>query len=174
MEFVAVTNLVEKEIYRASAVSGHGVPLLFPLLLIGLFVLLLVGLVILLAARKRPPSPVPMPAAPVPVSPEDRQAILKKLADGELTKAEAEEQLNQLGTPVPVAMPAPPPRSGASKGCLIALIAALVLPLILLVGAFALFNVRVRTSQKDIRQIHIEQVERMQRQFEHEKSGRNQ
>ncbi len=150
------------------------VTVLFLLLLIGLFILLLVGGIVLLAARKRPSSSAPMPAAPMPVSPEDRQAILKKLADGELTKDEAEEQLNQLGTPVPTAMPAPPPRSGASKGCLIALIAALVLLLILLAGAFALFNLRVRrTSQEDIRQNHIEQVERMQRQFEHEQSRRN-
>ena len=153
-------------------VTFAGTPL-FLLLIAGLFVLLLVGLLILLAARKRPPSPSPMPAAPVPISPEERQAILQKLADGELTKAEAEEQLNQLGTPVPVSMPAPP-RSGASKGCLIALIAALVLPLILLVGAIALFYVRVRTSQEDILQNHIEHVERMQRQFEHEQSRRNQ
>jgi len=115
------------------------VTFLFLLLLIGLFVLLLVGGIILLAARKRPPSPTPMPAAPVPVSPEDRQAILKKLADGELTKAEAEDQLNQLGTPVPAAMPAPPPRSGAGKGCLIALIAALIIPLVLLVLVFLFF-----------------------------------
>ncbi|MCK4565160.1 MAG: hypothetical protein KAU94_10860 [Verrucomicrobia bacterium] len=144
------------------------VTFLFLLLLVGLFVLLLVGGIVLLAVRRRPPIPAPMPAAPVPVSPEDRQAILKKLADGELTKAEAEEQLNQLGIPVPVAMPAPPPRSGASKGCLIALIAALVLPLILLVGAFALFGARVRTSQEDFQQRHIEQVEWMQRQhFDH-------
>lgn len=171
MEAVTVTNMVFKELHRASAV---GVAPLFLLLLVGLFILLLVGGIVLLAARKRPPSPAPMPVTPTPVSPEERKAILKKLADGELTKAGAEEQLNQLGTPVPAAMPAPPPRSGASKGCLIALIAALVLPLILLVGAFALFNVRVRTSQEDIRQIHIEQVERMQRQFEREELRRNQ
>ena len=170
MEAVAITNMVFKEVPRVQSVVSP----LFLLLLVGLFILLLVGLVILLAVRRRPSSPSPMPAAPTPVSPEERQAILKKLADGELTKAEAEEQLNRLGTPVPTAMPAPPPRSGASKGCLIVLIAALVLPLILLVGAFALFHVRTRTSQEDIRQIHIEQVERMQRQFEHEQSRRNQ
>jgi len=150
-----------------------GVTFLFLLLLIGLFILLLVGGIVLLAVRKRPPSPAPMPAAPVPVSPEDRKAILKKLADGELTKTEAEEQLNQLGTPVPTAIPAPPPRSGTSKGCLIALIVALVLPLILLAGAVAFF-IPVRTSQEDIRQNHIEQVERMQRQHEIEESRRNQ
>ena len=171
MEPVAVTNLVLEGMPPVSAV---GVAPLFLLLLVGLFILPLVGLVVLLVARRRPPIPAPMPAAPVPVSAGDRQAILKKLADGELTKAEAEEQLNRLGTPVPVAMPAPPPRSGASKGCLIALIAALIIPLILLAGAFALFYMRVRTSQEDIQQIHIEQVERMQRQFEHEQSRRNQ
>ena len=171
MEAVAITNMVFKEVHRASAV---GVYPFFLLLLIGLFILLLVGGVVLLAVRRRPPIPAPMPAAPVPVSSESRQAILKKLADGELTKAEVEEQLNQLGTPVPVAMPAPLPPSGASKGCLIALIAALIIPLILLVSVFALFTGRVRTSQEDVQRKHIEQFERMQRQFEHEESRRNQ
>jgi hypothetical protein len=56
--------------------------------------------------------------------------------------AEAEEQLNQLGTPVPTAMPAPPPRSGAGKGCLIALIVALIpLAFILILVALKFFGI---------------------------------
>ena len=139
MESVVVTNMVFKEVHRASA---FGVSPFFLLLLIGLFILLLVGGIVLIAVRRRPPIPAPMPAAPVPVSSESRQAILRKLADGELTKAEAEEQLNQLGTPVPVAMPAPPPRSGAGKGCLIALIiAVLIIPLVFLALFFLTYFV---------------------------------
>ncbi len=113
-------------------------------LLIGVLVipglLLVMGLVVVLAVRNKR-SPQAQPVAPQPSvdsTPEDRQAILKKLADGELTKAEAEEQLNQLGTPVPTAMPAPPPRPGAGKGCLIALIAALIIPLLLILVLVAL------------------------------------
>ncbi len=109
------------------------------LVILGL--LLIMGLVVVLAVRNKR-SPQAQPAAPQPSvssTPEERQAILKKLADGELTKAEAEEQLNQLGTPVPTAMPAPPPRSGAGKGCLIALIMALIIPLVLLALGFLFF-----------------------------------
>ncbi|MCK4565159.1 MAG: hypothetical protein KAU94_10855, partial [Verrucomicrobia bacterium] len=66
-------------------------------LLIGVLVilglLLVMGLVVVLAVRNKR-SPQVQPVAPQPSvapTPEERQAILKKLADGELTKAEAEE-----------------------------------------------------------------------------------
>lgn len=113
------------------------------LVILGL--LLVVALIVMLASRnKRPPKTQPVEPYPAtPIGPEERQAILKKLADGELTKAEAEEQLNQLGTPVPTAMPVPPPQSGASKGCLIAAIIAIVLPLVLLVLVFLFFFVSI-------------------------------
>ena len=103
------------------------------LVILGL--LFVMGLVVVLAMRNKR-SPQAQPVAPKPSvapTPEDRQAILKKLADGALTKAEAEEQLTQLGSPVPAAMPAPPPRTGAGKGCLVALIVALI-PLVLILG----------------------------------------
>ena len=112
------------------------------LVILGL--LFVMGLVVVLAVRNQR-SPQAQPVVPQPSvasTPEERQAILKKLADGELTKAEAEEQLNQLGTPVPTAMPAPPPRSGASKGCLIALIVALIpLALILVFLILRIFGI---------------------------------
>jgi hypothetical protein len=102
-----------------SIVVAKSVFVFMPVLLVG--ILLVLFFIILMVSRRRSAQPPPtMPSAPPPVSPEDRQVILQKLADGELSKAEAEEQLNQLGDPVPVAMPAPPPRSGAAKGCLIA------------------------------------------------------
>jgi hypothetical protein len=125
--------------------------MVFPVMLIGFLIigLLVAGVVILvvvLATRNKQPtaqSVAPLPSAPV--THEDRQAILKKLADGDLTKAEAEEQLAQLGSPVPETMPAPPPQgSGASKGCLIAAIIAIVLSLILLLLAAAMiFGIRI-------------------------------
>ncbi len=119
------------------AINVSWVLIIGVLVILGL--LLIMGLVVVLAVRnKRPPQA--QPAAPQPSvasTPEERQAILRKLADGELTKAEAEEQLNQLGTPVPTAMPAPPPRSGAGKGCLIALVA--LIPLVLLALGFLFF-----------------------------------
>lgn len=113
--------------------------MLIGLLVIGLLVAGAVGLVVVLAARNKQPSAqsvAPLPAAPV--THEGRQAILKKLADGELTKAEAEEQLSRQGSPVPESIPVPPPQSGGSKGCLIAVIVALILPIVLLV-LFSLF-----------------------------------
>jgi len=125
------------------AINVSWVLIIGVLVILGL--LLVVALIVLLASRnKRPPqaqSVEPHPAAPI--GPEERQAILKKLADGELTKAEAEEQLNQLGTPVPTTMPAPPPRSGAGKGCLIALVALIPLALILGFLILKLFGIYV-------------------------------
>jgi flagellar basal body-associated protein FliL len=119
--------------------------MLIGLLIIGLLVAGVVTLVVVLTTRnKQPVSPqtAPQPAAPVTL--EDRQAILKQLADGELTKAQAEEQLARLGSPVPETMPVPPPSgSGTSKGCLIAALIALILPIVLLVLVF-LFFVSVR------------------------------
>ncbi len=100
-------------------------------------VLLVIALISALMAQKGRPQPAQ--ADPVPADPEKRQEVLKKLAAGELTKAEAEEQLNELGAPVPLSVPSP--GSGARKGCLITLIAVLIVvsvPLIL--GVFAFLN----------------------------------
>ena len=115
-----------------------------------------------------PPAPVGAPsAAPLTASPEERQIILKRLADGELTKAEAEEQLSQLGSPVPAAMPSPPSaNSGAGKGCLIAALVILgpVLLIFLLVGI--LFFVRYRAARMHSERVMVEQLQHAQ-QMEH-------
>jgi len=134
-----------------------GVPVLLVVLpIVGLFIVGLITLVVVLLAKGRRPSPQTQasthPSAAT-ASPEERQAILKRLADGELTKAEAEEQLSQLGNPVPTAMPSPPStQGGAGKGCLIAAILALGLFLfiLLLVVAMHFFGIkRTRLIHRD-------------------------
>lgn len=82
------------------ASPSHAVLLLGAVLVL-LLVVGLVALIVLLASRNRHPAPpLVLSPPPAPVPQEDRQAILRQLAQGELTKEEAEEQLSQLGTPV--------------------------------------------------------------------------
>jgi uncharacterized membrane protein len=134
------------------------------LIAIVVVVAIVVGLVVILISSKRrcdtqPAAPV-ADAAPLP-SRAERQAVLKKLAAGELTKQEAEEQLGQLGTPVPANVPAPPPRQGGGKGCLIAvLVAVLLLPLLLLLLVGGIGGCRWHQMGKSEALRH-EQVERM-------------
>ena len=129
----------------------------------------IVTLIVLLTTRsKHPSAPPTAPQPTAPVTHEDRQAILKKLADGELTKAEAEEQLARLGSPVPETMYVPPPQStGASKGCLIAAIIAIVLPLVLLVLAFLAYFVCIpRVVDQHPPTVFIEQIAMIQSEVE--------
>jgi len=108
------------------------------ILLVGGVILVGIILLVILLLSRRKPSTSPLPqSASVASSPEERQAILQKLADGELSKAEAEEQLND---PIPVTMPAPPPRSGATKGCLITLLILPFLLLLFLLTIYILFS----------------------------------
>ncbi len=118
--------------------------LMIVLLLLGLLVggIAVVVVIVLVRGKRQPAAQAAqVRTASAGVSPEERQAILKRLADGEISKQEAEEQISRLGTPVPSGMPAPPSGSGASKGCIIALIVgALLVPLVLFL-LFALFGV---------------------------------
>ncbi len=68
-----------------------GIPevLLIAFVLIGPIVLIAL---LILRTRRRPPKTV-LPPPAVHASSEDRQTILRRLAEGELSKAEAEEQL---------------------------------------------------------------------------------
>lgn len=140
--------------------------MMFPVMLIGLLIIGLlvagcVALVVVLVTRNKQPTAQPITPLPVEsVTQEDRQIILKKLADGELTRSEAEEQLGQLGSPVPETMPAPlPARSGASKGCLIAAIVAIVLPLVLLsLIALMFFGFVVEKRVEHTSPIYIEEI----------------
>lgn len=128
-------------------------------LFIGVFVLgavvvSIAGLVALFSSRGRraaEPAPAAAPSLTQAVRQEDRQAILKKLSDGELTKDEAEEQLTRLGTPVPQAIPAPPATagSGMSKGCLVTLLLGLILGPLLLLALMALLYFGVRVVSHD-------------------------
>lgn len=114
--------------------------MLIGVVIVGPLVVGLVALVVVLAKGSKQPSPLPAVAtsSAAALQPEERQAILKKLAAGELTKDEAEEQLGRFASPVPETMPAPPPARGAAKGCLIALIVAGLLVPLVLAGLFFL------------------------------------
>jgi len=125
----------------------RSVVLLAGLLVVGLIFGGIILLVVVLATRgRRQPAPR-LPTGDVKetnASPEERQAILKRLADGEISKQEAEDQISQLGTPVPSGMPTPPPRSGMGTGCLIALVIGLLtVPVIILLLVVSMFFVRV-------------------------------
>ncbi len=124
-------------------------------MVLGLVVAGIVALVVMLSSRSRNRPRAAAAATPSiaqAVQQEDRQEILRKLANGEITKDEAEERMGQLGSPVPESMPAPPRTgSGTSKGCLIALLVALLLGpllLILLVLGLRWFGVRPSVHQR--------------------------
>jgi len=126
-----------------------------------------VGVAALAASSYRSGSAQPVaptaPATPMP-SREERQDILKKLAQGDISKAEAEDRLAQLGTPVPSDMVAPVPRRGSGLGCLIALLVGLILiPLILFVMHFSVgFQHRSSSSMRQ---------RAMERTYEHSQPG---
>ena len=137
------------------------------ILLVGGAILAGIILLVILLLSRRKSSPASLPqSTPVTSSPEERQTILQKLADGELSKAEAEEQLNQLGDPVPVAMPAPTPRSGAAKGCLTILFLTLILPVLFAFIFYLFMGMRIKREHEFINQQQIEQ-------FIQENHGRN-
>ncbi len=123
--------------------------LMVGVIVLGLLVAGMVALIVALLSRGRrgePQAPAATPSLAQAVQQEDRQEILRKLAAGELTKDEAEERLGRLGSPVPEAMPAPPATgSGMSKGCLVALLVALLLGPLLLIVLMGLlfFGIRV-------------------------------
>jgi hypothetical protein len=128
------------------------VPVFALLIVVGLIVLVVV---LVSRSRKRPPPPATgsFPVASTPRR--DRKAILQELADGQLTREEAEEALNDTGTPIPEAMPAPPHTggSGASKGCLVAALIAIGLATLLLLGLGTLIH--VRKCQVDVRREEV-------------------
>ena len=134
------------------------------LIAIVVVVAIVVGLVVILVSSKRrgETQPVAPPAQAAPPDGEERQAILKKLAAGELTKEQAEAQLERLGTPVPANVP-PPPRKSGGKGCLIAVLAAvLLLPLLLILAVLGIGGCRWSHT----RGVHQEAVRRQEQQME--------
>ena len=113
-----------------------GLKVIVIIVVMAVVVIGIIGLIVALAASSRrcdnmSVTPV-MPDTPMP-SRDDRQDILKQLAQGEISKDQAEERLGALGTPVPADMTAPEPRPGGGRGCLIAaLVSAILIPLVLL------------------------------------------
>ena len=138
----------------------------FPLLLIviGLVIVLPIVLICILLGRRRTPAALPPMQPATTEIPEARnqrrEAILGRLANKEITRDEAEQQLLELDKPLPEQMPvAPPPaRNGCGRGCLVAVICgivAVVLLLLLLFGLFFGFRVQNVHHQNAI------QIERM-------------
>jgi len=125
---------------------------LAPLMLIALVlvvgsVVAVVLVAIALARRgKQAPQPQPLPSGPArEESRAQRAAILKKLADKEITREEAEAQLGTLGDPVPPVMPPTPASTSAGdSGCLIGVLVALGLGLLLVVvGVAGCWSIKV-------------------------------
>ena len=111
------------------------VMLLFPLMIVAVLIILLVVAVIAIASRSRKserPSVAPSYQTAEGPSRAERQAILERLARGEIGKEEAENELGRFGSPVPGDMPRTMSRPSTNKGCLIALIIAILIPLIVL------------------------------------------
>lgn len=134
------------------------IPLLIPIVLLGL---LLVGLVVAIAVsdRRGPPAAHPRPSPPVapPMQREGRLDILQRLADRRITVAEAEQHLLALGEPVPPAMPPPPPAStGVSgRGCLFTAILFFLAVCLALVLLFMLMGgIRVASHQSRYDRMH--------------------
>ena len=112
------------------------------LVLVILAVLFLVAFLLLVRrgrnhAASTPTAPM---ASPSP-SREDRQAVLERLARGEMTQEQAEAE---LGSPLPTTVTAPPPsKSGCGTGCVIAGVVAVALVLLALLAATYLFGVKL-------------------------------
>ncbi|MFT5122820.1 MAG: hypothetical protein ACI9TH_001401 [Kiritimatiellia bacterium] len=77
-----------------------------------------------------------------------RKEILEKLASGEITRADAEQQLVALGSPVPHELPLPPAggQKGMSRGCLIVLLIGIVIVGLMLTALPLLFLGKARTD----------------------------
>jgi len=122
---------------------------LFVLIIFILIIIaVVVGVVALATSSYRSGSAPVAPSAPVAAMPssEERQAILKQLAQGEISKDQAKERLGALGTPVPVDMSTPEPRPASGRGCLIALLVGLILIPLILVMVFIFFGLSLRTT----------------------------
>ena len=98
--------------------------------LILMIIILIVGVVLLMIRRKPKVETQIQPV--VSSNPEmrsqRREAILKGLANKEISQEEAERQLLDLDTPLPEQMPAPVRAAGkgCGKGCLVAVICGVV------------------------------------------------
>lgn len=69
----------------------------------------------------------------------DRREVLAKLAAKEISRDEAERLLNERGAPLPETLPPPPAQStGIGRGCLIAVIVAVLLFVVLVCGVLGL------------------------------------
>lgn len=120
----------------------------------------LVGLVVIVAlnARRRsatvaaPPADTPA-GVPLEARREARETVLRKLADKELTREQAEAQLAELDNPVPETLPTPQAQRGVGGrgcGCLAASLLGLLI-LILCGACYAYFSVRrVRLLQDEL------------------------
>lgn len=132
----------------------------------GLFILLLIILIGAIAAgsRKRgSPAPSLQPDSPAN-NPEARnqrrEAILDKLAQKEITRDEAEQQLLELDTPLPEQMPTPPrpPKGGCGSGCLIAVICGLVALVLAILLIISLLFVGVRTTSEEYHEVRTQEM----------------
>lgn len=77
-----------------------------------------------------------MPAESAASRRDAREAVLRQLADKELTREQAEARLAELDNPVPETLPTPPARRsgiGLGCGCLVAAVILLLLLLVMLV-----------------------------------------
>jgi hypothetical protein len=104
-------------------------------------VVVLVALVLTLLLKRGPATAASeAPASPAPSS-QDRQAVLERLARGDITRDQAEADLE---TPLPTTVAAPAPsRSGCGTGCLIAAVIAAVLIALLLLMASVVCGIKV-------------------------------
>jgi hypothetical protein len=137
------------------------IPCLFLFLLI-----ILIGVVIAISRKRASTAPPLQPQAAVnnPVARNQRrEAILEKLAQKEITRTEAEQQLLELDQPLPETMPmAPPPKGGCGSGCLLAVACGLVLLVVTILLLMSLSFVGVKTTvSKQHRAVQLERMEKM-------------
>jgi len=104
-------------------------------LVVGAVVAVVFGAMAAARRNRQTPQPQPLPSGPArEESRAERAAILKKLAEKEITREEAEAQLGTLGDPVPPVMPPTPASTSAGgSGCLIGVLVAVGLGLLLVV-----------------------------------------
>ena len=126
---------------------------LFEMLFIfGIVVVLpLIIILIILGTRKgRAAAPMHPPAGSIDPAERNRQreAILEKLANKELSREEAEQELLELDKPLPEQMPAPPPAGGkgCGAGCLVAAIVGIIGFILLPLLLYGMFGIRVQHS----------------------------
>ena len=128
------------------------------ILVVGLILAGIVGLVVvLMSGGKRRgtasvSSPIVMDLPSVADGRGERERVLQQLAEKKLGLDEAEQRLSELDNPVPETIPEGPARRGKMGcGCLVAVVLAVLLPLLVLALLWVFMGVRptmVRSEMK--------------------------